>query len=305
MAVAGQYFRFSLAIFLQDIRSCIMRTSMNFLLWTTHVTAEHFPILAKLKRTGFDGVEIPVFEGDAAHFKTIRQELDKQGLKCTTVTVLTPETNPISPDAAVRKAAVDRLKWVIDMTAVLGGEILCGPYHSPLAVFSGTSPTAEEKKRAADVLRQAAEFGAKAKVKLAIEYLNRFECYFLTTAADARALVKQVDHANFRTMFDTFHAHIEEKSAAKAIASLEDSFIHVHISECDRGTPGTGQVHWEEIFPALRQAKYDGWLVIEAFGRALPDLAAATKVWRDLFPSAEEVYAQGLRFVKEKWAAAK
>src|SRR5216683_5178341 len=92
---------------LQDIRSYTMRTSMNFLLWTTHVTAEHFPILAKLKRTGFDGVEIPVFEGDAAHFKTIRQELDKQGLKCTTVTVLTPEANPISPDAAVRKAAVD------------------------------------------------------------------------------------------------------------------------------------------------------------------------------------------------------
>ena len=48
---------------------------------------------------------------------------------------------------------------------------------------------------------------------------------------------------------------------------------------------------------------YDGWLVIEAFGRALPDLAAATKVWRDLFPSAEEVYTKGLKFIKEKWAA--
>jgi D-psicose/D-tagatose/L-ribulose 3-epimerase len=45
--------------------------------------------------------------------------------------------------------------------------------------------------------------------------------------------------------------------------------------------------------------------VIESFGRALPDLAAATKVWRDLFPAAEEVYTQGLRFMKEKWAAAR
>jgi D-psicose/D-tagatose/L-ribulose 3-epimerase len=48
--------------------------------------------------------------------------------------------------------------------------------------------------------------------------------------------------------------------------------------------------------------KYDGWLVIEAFGRALPALAAATKVWRDLFPSAADVYTQGLRFMKDKWA---
>ena len=51
-----------------------MKTGMNLLLWTTHVTAEHFPILAKLKETGFDGVEVPLFEGDAAHFKNIRKE---------------------------------------------------------------------------------------------------------------------------------------------------------------------------------------------------------------------------------------
>ena len=31
---------------------------------------------------------------------------------------------------------------------------------------------------------------------------------------------------------------------------------------------------------------YDGYLTIEAFGRALPALAAATRVWRDLFPDA-------------------
>ena len=280
-----------------------MKTGMNLLLWTTHVTAEHFPILAKLKETGFDGVEVPLFEGDAAHFKNIRKELDRLGLGCTTVTVATPEASPISPDAAVRKQAVERLKWAIEMTAILGGENLCGPYHSPLGVFSGTGPTDDEKKRAADVLRQAAEEAAKVGVALAIEYLNRFECYFLTTAADARALVQRVNHRNFRMMYDTFHAHIEEKNVTKVIAGLGDSFIHVHISENDRGTPGTGLVDWDETFRALRKANYDRWLVIEAFGRALPDLAAATRVWRDLFPNAQEVYTQGLRFMKEKWAA--
>jgi D-psicose/D-tagatose/L-ribulose 3-epimerase len=78
---------------------------------------------------------------------------------------------------------------------------------------------------------------------------------------------------------------------------------HVHISENDRGTPGTGQVHWSAAFGALKQAGYDGWLVIESFGRALPALAAATKVWRDLFPSAEEVYTKGLQFIRQNWAA--
>ena len=281
-----------------------MRTGMNLLLWTTHVTQEHFPILAKLKQAGFDGVELPVFEGDAAHYQMLGKELKNLGLACTTVTVVGPTANPISAEAAVREAAVERLRWAIEMTAALGGETLCGPYHSPLAEFSGQGPTEDEKQRAADVLRQAAEAAQKAKVMLGIEYLNRFECYFLTTAVQARALVKAVNHPHFRMMYDTFHANIEEKHQADAIRGCADSFVHVHISENDRGTPGTGHVQWDEVFRTLRAVKYDGWLVIEAFGRALPALAAATRVWRDLVPAAEEVYTQGLRFMKEKWAAA-
>jgi D-psicose/D-tagatose/L-ribulose 3-epimerase len=277
---------------------------MNLLLWTTHVTSELFSLFAKLKQVGFDGVELPLFEGNAAHYRTIRAELDKQGLACTAVTVATPEANPISPDAGVRKAGLDRIRWAIEMTAIMGGENLCGPYHSALGVFSGTGPTEDEKKRGADVLRAAAEEAQKSKVMLAIEYLNRFECYFLTTAADAKALVQRVNHPHFRMMYDTFHANIEEKAIAPTIAGIAGHFVHVHISENDRGTPGTGHVHWDETFRALRQVGYNGWMVIEAFGRALPDLAAATRVWRDLFPSPEEVYTQGLRFIKEKWQAA-
>src|SRR5262249_22612899 len=130
-----------------------------------------------------------------------------------------------------------------------------------------------------------------------------FECYFLTTAADAQALVRRVNHPNFQTMWDTFHANIEEKAIGPAYARGAPNIIHVHISQNDRGPPGTGHVHWDENFQALRHHRYDGWLVIEAFGRALPDLAAATRVWRDLFPSPEEVYTKGYRFMKEKWAA--
>jgi D-psicose/D-tagatose/L-ribulose 3-epimerase len=278
-----------------------MKTGMNLLLWTTHVTQEHFPIISRLKAEGFDGVEIPLFEGDAAHYKKLRAELDRNGLGCTAVMCVTPEANPISEDAKIRTAAVDRLKWGIEMASIIGAENLCGPFHSPLAVFTGDPPTEAEKSRGADVLRQAAEIAQSVKVRLCIEYLNRFECYFLTTAADAVALVHRVNHPNFRTMFDTFHAHIEEKSQGGAIHQVAPVLGHVHISENDRGTPGTGQVNWDDAFSTLRQVGYDGWVVIEAFGRALPALAAATKVWRDLFPNPEQVYRRGLAFMRKMW----
>src|SRR3982074_2670644 len=123
-----------------------MKTGMNFLRWAGHGATEHFPLLARLKKTGFDGVELPLFEGDANHYKGVAKELKNLGLACTTVTVVGPDASPISPDAKVRQAAVERHKWAIEMTALLGGENLCGPYHSPLGVFSGTGPTGDAKK---------------------------------------------------------------------------------------------------------------------------------------------------------------
>ena len=281
-----------------------MKIGMNMLLWTTHVTEDDHPHLARIKEAGFDGVEIPLFEGDAKHFKKLRAVLDDLELAASTVTVSSEEANPISPDAGVRQAAIDDLERKIEFSAILGSSVLCGPFHQPLGVFSGSEPTEDEKSRAVEVHREAADAAQAAGIKLGIEYLNRFECYFLNTAADAAAHVRRVDHPAFGTMYDTFHANIEEKDPVAAFSDNAAHIIHFHVSENDRGTPGKGHVPWAEIFRAVKASGYDGWLTIEAFGRALPDLAAATRVWRDFFPSREEVYTEGIRFIKQMWARA-
>ncbi len=282
-----------------------MKIGFNMLLWTTHVTEEDFPLLETLKKAGYDGVEIPLFEGQPAHFEKVGKAIKDNGLTCTSVTVIPDEEhNPVSADAGNREGAAEHLKWAIDCSAALGSEVLCGPFYQPLGVFTGEAPTEEEKQRAAEVHRKAAELAAKANLALAVEYLNRFECYFLNTMADAADYVRRVDRPNFGILFDTFHANIEEKDPVGCISQNIDMINHVHISENDRGTPGKGHIDWPGTFKALRSGGYDNWLVIEAFGRALPDLAAATRVWRDFFPNREEVYTDGLKFVKEQWQAA-
>jgi D-psicose/D-tagatose/L-ribulose 3-epimerase len=54
-----------------------MKAGFNLLLWTPHVTSKHRPLLEKLKQAGYDGVEIPVFEGEPAHYSQIGKMLDK------------------------------------------------------------------------------------------------------------------------------------------------------------------------------------------------------------------------------------
>lgn len=282
-----------------------MNIGMNLLLWTSHVTQAHVPLFDKLARAGYDGVEVPIFEGDEAHYKMLARELDRAGLKRSTITVCVPDATPTSKDPAERARAVDRLKYVLDMTAAVGGDLVCGPYYAQLGHFTGVEPSEDEKSWAADVLRAGAEHAQKLNVKIAIEFLCRFETYFLNTARDAAALVKRVNHPNFSAMYDTFHANIEEKHPPQALKSMKDQLIHFHISENDRGTPGSGHVQWAETFKTLHEIGYDGWLTIESFSRVLPELAAATRVWRDFFPSQEDVYEKGIKFIRKMWEETK
>lgn len=276
-----------------------MKIGMNLLLWTTEVTPEHDALLDQIKALGFDAVEIPIFNvADLAPFERLGKRLQSLGLGATAVTVMAADANPISPDPAVRTAAVDYLDRVLDCGAAFGCEILCGPIHSAIGVFSGEGPTEAEFQHGVDTMRRVAERAQARGIRLAAEYLNRFEIYFLTTAADTARYVHAVGHPNLRMMYDSFHAHIEEKDQARAIASCAAETIHVHVSENDRGTPGTGQVDWDGFFGGLKSTGYDGYLTIEAFGRALPALAAATRVWRDLFPDAMGLCREGLAFLQ-------
>lgn len=280
-----------------------MKIGFNLLLWTAHVTDEHFHLLQTLKNAGYDGVEVPLFEGDEAHFQQVGKALKDAGLACTTVTVIPDEAhNPISDNPAHRQGAIKHLQWAMDCSHALGSEVLCGPFYQPLGQFTGQPPTQDEKQHAADVHRQAADIAQQANIVLAVEPLNRFESHLLNTLGDAAAYCKLVDHPNFGTMYDTFHANIEEKDPVGCIGPAAAYIRHVHISENDRGTPGRGHVPWPQTFKALRDINYDAWLTIEAFGRALPGLAAATRVWRDFFPNPQQVYEEGIALIKQHTA---
>jgi D-psicose/D-tagatose/L-ribulose 3-epimerase len=279
-----------------------MKYGMNLLLWTTAGDESIFPLFDQVKSWGYDGVELPVFDLNVENYSKIGARLKQLGLGATAVTVCTSDENPISPDAGKRKAGLARLKKAIDCVAAAGATHLCGPIHSALGEFTGQGRTQDEWKWGQDILSQAADYAKSKGIVLVVEYLNRFECYFLNCAEDAARFTREVNHPNLKMMYDTFHANIEEKNIATAVKSCRDQMVHVHISENDRSTPGEGGVNWDASFAALKEAKYDGWFVVEAFGLALPALAAATKIWRRMFPSEEYLATKALAFMKQRWA---
>jgi D-psicose/D-tagatose/L-ribulose 3-epimerase len=273
------------------------KIGFNVLCWSAHVSDALWPEIERLKQIGYDGIEFAMSSTDPAVYRRLGAHLRELELEATAVLVVLADENPVSPDAAVRQRGLDRLRQAIDHAASAGAKVLCGPIHSAFATFSRNEPQDVEYERSAEVLRAAGEHAAQAGVVLAVEALNRFECYLCNTAAQLARLVERTNHPAVRAMFDTHHANIEEKSFTTAIETLRPWLAHVHISENDRGAPGDGHVLWPEVFSALARADYRGWLTIEAFTRADPDFANAINVWRQ-YSDTRRIAEAGYAFIR-------
>jgi D-psicose/D-tagatose/L-ribulose 3-epimerase len=277
-----------------------MKYGINTLLWTAAFEKPHLELLPVLREKGFDGVEIARFDFAGFPAAEIRRVCEREGLRTTFCTALTGDQSLISADQDIRRRTREHLRTAISTAADTGAETLAGPMCSAVGFHTGQRPTDDEWKHAVEGLQSLIPVLDEYGMTLAHEPLNRFETYFINTAADAVRLCEQVDHPRVGILFDTFHANIEEKNPGEALASTGKWLKHVHTCENDRGTPGSGHVPWQDVFGAIERIGYDGWLVIESFGSRIPEIAAAACIWRDLAPSSESIAFDGLTFLKGK-----
>ncbi|MDO4586417.1 MAG: sugar phosphate isomerase/epimerase [Planctomycetia bacterium] len=280
-----------------------MKIGINLLLWTDSPddSKTSFSLFQKIKKTGYDLIELPIYNQSLQTMINVGKELDNLGLSRTAVTTCSAEQNLSSLDESIRQKGINYLKFILDRCAAAGCETLVGPLYIALGHFSGAAATLDEWNRSVDAMYQIAEYAQDVDVKLALEPVNRFENYLINCAEQAERYISNVDHPYCQIMLDSFHSHIEEKSVRQAILTLKDNLIHFHISENDRSIPGKGQVRWQETFDALQEIAYDGPFVIEAFGSPVKNLVAATKIWRKMFKSEDQLIQEGLAFIQEEW----
>lgn len=276
-----------------------MRFGVNVFIWSASFDASFLPLLPAIKQWGFDGIEVPIINPDALDIGQLRTGVRDNGLEATACSVLPAGLSLISDSAEVRGKTITHLTRCVEVAAAAGIRIIAGPLYSPVGYLPGRRRTTDEWSRAVEGYRTLLPVLDAHDVTLCIEPLNRFETYFLNTAADAVALMEAVNHPRIRILFDTFHANVEEKQVAGALRSTAGVLGHVHTCENDRGTPGSGHVPWNEVRDAIAAIHYDGWLTIESFGFALGELSAAASIWRDLAPSPEAIARDGVGFLRQ------
>jgi D-psicose/D-tagatose/L-ribulose 3-epimerase len=273
-----------------------MRYGASTFIWVSPFSNTTLDLVDRIKAFGFDLIEICIEDPDTIDPSAIRARAKSVDLSVTVCGAFGPDRDLSSEDVSVRKAGLSYLRRCIDLAQDLGSPFVSGPMY---AAVGNTRLLPDDARRAqwnrsVAGLKEAASYAAERSIKLAIEPLNRFETDLVNTVDQGIKMVDDVGAENVGLLLDTFHMNIEEKDIPAAIGRAAGRIVEFHACSNDRGTPGEDHLPWKAIAEALRGARYEGPIVIEAFTPEVREIARAVSIWRPLAKSQDALAKDGL-----------
>jgi L-ribulose-5-phosphate 3-epimerase len=249
-------------------------------------------------RIGFDGIEVRCAKdgqldsttADDALLQLVRDWQQETGVQ---ITCLTSYFKDFVTDR--RDVELAGLKQVVDIAARLSVPMV--------RVYGGLDPVPEGYTREQDWERTASgirEIGLLAgdhSIDVCVETHNGS---LTLSAADTVRMVEMVDLDNVGILFDyawIYWAQAENPSEAVKLCAPYLRYVHYKDWHIDWDQPdagqrqarlmGEGSVPWPEVFAALREVGYDGWIADEY-----------EKYWHPELPEPEEGMARNRTYVQ-------
>lgn len=277
--------------------------------WEKEWEADFVPYVKKVKNLGFDVLEInagAIVDMTSQQREILSKTAHDEGITLTYCIGLPSKYDVSSLDETVRKNGVDYVGKILDSMNEMGGKTIGGIIYASWPMV-GVPDIDKKMKMRENSLISLKEIMKKAEsydINYCLEIVNRFEQCILNTASEGIEFIKELGSPKAKLLLDSFHMNIEEDSIGDAIRQSKRLLGHFHIGECNRKTPGTGRMPWNEIFTALSDINYNGAIVMEPFIRTGGQVGSDIRVFRDLSNNATEKYmdemaAKSAQFVKE------
>jgi D-psicose/D-tagatose/L-ribulose 3-epimerase len=272
-----------------------VKIGMHASLWAAAWTREAAELaVPEAAEHGLEVIEFPLLDPDAIDAPHSRKLFEKYRIEPTASLCLPLEISaPLQPE----KITAFLVK-ALDKAHETGVAFLGGVTYSALGYRSGQPPTKVEYDAMVTALKPAAKHARKLGITLGLEPCNRYETHLLNTSAQALEFLALLDEPNVTIHFDTYHMNIEEKGIGAGFRAAGAHCAYVHLSESDRGVPGTGTIDFDAIFRTLAGIGFTGRLVVESFVTLPPEIAAALSVWRPVARDRHEVLEKGVPFLK-------
>jgi hydroxypyruvate isomerase len=129
----------------------------------------------------------------------------------------------------------------------------------------GLSPP-EHHSSCVEGLKKAADLAGARNVQVLLENIDPEENpkYFLTSVAEGFEIVREVNSPHVRFLYDFFHEQISEGNLIEKLEKNIDLVGLVHVADVPgRHEPGTGEIHYPNIYRKLVQLKYDRYVAME------------------------------------------
>lgn len=254
-----------------------------------------FSIMEAIRRIadlGYQGIEL-LFDAPhawpeditARDIEAIRTTLDERGLAIANVNAFMmnkindprqPYWHPswIEPDRAYRQVRIDHTIRSLSLAAELG--------VSHISTEPGGPIESEDRREDAmdtfvEMLKPVLEHAAERNVKLLIEPEPGL---LIENMAQFLELRERVDSPAMGLNYDVGHFFCVSDPLGASIRRLGPQIDHVHVEDIAASrvhhhlVPGDGAIDFQEVFDALREVGYDGWVTVELYPFVHePDLA--------------------------------
>lgn len=231
-------------------------------------------VFAYLAQLGYDGVEIAPFtladsvlDLSPKRRREIRRAAERSGVEIVGLHWLLakPEGLYINhPDEIIRVQTQEYIEALVHFCADIGGKLLLHGSPHQRTVQEGWS-FEEAWNHARETFKVCLKIAHQRNVIYCIEPLTRTNTNFINTVEEAIRMVKEINHPNFKMIFDCRNASAQEKSVTDALSrALQSGHLrHVHVNDVSGGGPGFGETRFAPILRALIEHGYRGYTSVE------------------------------------------
>ena len=115
-------------------------------------------------------------------------------------------------------------------------------------------------------LRFAADALARENITLLVEPINFLDMpgFHLVNSRQTMALLEEIGHDNILLQYDIYHMQRMEGDLINTITKLLDKIGHMQLADNPgRHEPGTGEINFANLFKAIDELGYQGWIGCE------------------------------------------
>ncbi|MEM8541055.1 MAG: TIM barrel protein [Pseudomonadota bacterium] len=201
------------------------------------------------KDAGFDAVECHFpYETPAAE---VNDALAETGLKMLGINTIAGNSYGLAAMCGLESEA----KAAIDQAVAYGSQIGAKHIHVMAGVANG------EKAHQCFVtnLQYATASASEVGISILIEPLNPRDApgYFLSSTAQAAAIIAELGAPNLKMMFDCYHVQLIEGNLTSRLKEFMPIIGHIQFASVpDRGPPNSGEINYSHIFQYINDI---GW----------------------------------------------